>query len=168
MLKGRQMMGVRSKETLKLGGYIFTSFLLATVQNHEAGGVAAQCQPAPAPGGSGAKYKKNHKYSMGVGLGIQYIVVCRGRPCSQPHTRTQNSQRYRLQKSIIPQAYSQSKISGPQQTQSQKTAGEPGTVTWKKGQVKTGREHTEAGERLRKETAGDGQQTSRDSQKRDS
>lgn len=67
MLKGRQMMGVRSKETLKLGGYIFKSFLLATVQNHEEG-VAAQCQPAPAPGGSGAKYKKNHKYSVGWGV----------------------------------------------------------------------------------------------------
>lgn len=109
MLKGRQMMGVRSKETLKLGGYIFKSFLLATVQNHEEEG-SGPVPASPSPRGVRCKIQKESQIQHGVrGLGVQYIVVYRGRPCSQPHTRTQNSQRYRLQKSIIPQAYSHKK-----------------------------------------------------------
>lgn len=70
MLKGRQMMGVRSKETLKLGGYIFTSFLLATVQNHEAGGGGSGPVPAsPRPRGVRCKIQKESQIQHGGGVG---------------------------------------------------------------------------------------------------
>lgn len=57
VLKGRQVMGVRRKQTPRLGGCILKSFLLATVQNH--GGEGSGPVPtSPSPLGSGAKYKK--------------------------------------------------------------------------------------------------------------
>lgn len=67
MLKGREAMGVRSKQTLKLGGCTFKSFLLATVQNHEGEG-SGPVPASPSPPGVRCKIQKeNHKYSMGWG-----------------------------------------------------------------------------------------------------
>ena len=66
MLKGRQMMGVRSKETLKLGGYIFKSFLLATVQNHEEEG-SGPVPASPSPRGIRCKIQKESQIQHGGG-----------------------------------------------------------------------------------------------------
>lgn len=82
----------------------------------------------------------------GRGLGIQYIVVCREQACSQHHTRTQNSQRYRLQKSIIPQSLlTKIKYQVPNKPRVRRRLENQGQ-SHGKSQVKTGREQTEVGE----------------------
>lgn len=68
-------MGVRRKSTLRLGGRIFKSYLLATVQNHGGGG-SGPMPASPRPLGSGAKYKKkitNTESGGGSGKSINCV-----------------------------------------------------------------------------------------------
>lgn len=118
---------------------------------------------SPSPEGIRCKIQKNHKYSMGGGVGDSIHCGLQGQACSQHHTRTQNSQRYRLQKSIILRLTHKNKISGPQQTQSQRRLENQGQ-SHGKSQVKTGREQTEVGETQEGDSR-DGPKTTRDSQK---
>lgn len=68
-------MGVRSKQTLKLGGCTFKSFLLATVQNHEGEGSGpVPASPSP-PRGQVQNTKRESQIQHGVGV-VGYSINC--------------------------------------------------------------------------------------------
>ena len=165
MLKGRQMMGVRSKETLKLGGYIFTSFLLATVQNHEGEG-SGPVPASPSPRGVRCKIQKESQIQHGGGVGDSIHCGLQGQALLTASHSHPKFSKIQIAKIYNPSGLlTKIKYQVPNKPRVRRQLENQGQ-SHGKGQVKTGREHTEVGERLRKEIAGDGQKTSRDSQKR--